>query len=114
MLTLHQRAKDIFLAALEQPDHNRAAFLTAACGDDTGLRQEVESLLQYHDGDERDGRDTDAGSETLFAPGEVFAGRYRMIRRIGRGGMGDVWRADDLVLQTSVALKVIYSASADG
>jgi eukaryotic-like serine/threonine-protein kinase len=116
MLTLHQRAKDIFLAALEQPDHNRAAFLTEACGDDAGLRQEVESLLQYHeDGDETDRRETDDGADTtLFAPGEVFAGRYRMITRIGRGGMGDVWRADDLVLQTAVALKVIYSAAAEG
>src|SRR6187549_1823945 len=42
-----------------------------------------------------------------FVSGEVFAGRYRMIARIGRGGMGEVWRADDLVLQTAVALKLI-------
>jgi tetratricopeptide (TPR) repeat protein len=48
-----------------------------------------------------------------FTPGEVFAGRYRMIARIGRGGMGDVWRADDLVLRTPVALKVIYSTAAE-
>ena len=47
----------------------------------------------------------------VFAPGEVFAGRYRMVERIGSGGMGDVWRADDLVLETEVALKVIQSAS---
>ena len=44
-----------------------------------------------------------------FVSGEVFAGRYRMIPRIGRGGMGEVWRADDLVLQTPVALKLILS-----
>ncbi len=48
-----------------------------------------------------------------FAPGEVFAGRYRMITRIGRGGMGDVWRADDLVLGTAVALKVIDSTGSE-
>ncbi len=46
-----------------------------------------------------------------FLPGSVFAGRYRMVTRIGRGGMGEVWRADDLVLQTPVALKWIYSTS---
>jgi eukaryotic-like serine/threonine-protein kinase len=48
-----------------------------------------------------------------FAAGEVFAGRYRMITRIGRGEMGDVWRADDLVLETPVALKVIHSSGSD-
>ena len=41
----------------------------------------------------------------------MFAGRYRMIARVGRGGMGDVWRADDLILETPVALKLIHSAS---
>ena len=50
-------------------------------------------------------------SSTAFIPGTVFAGRYRMITRIGRGGMGEVWQADDLVLETSVALKLVRSAS---
>ena len=48
--------------------------------------------------------------QVVFAPGDVFAGRYRMVARIGRGGMGDVWRADDLVLEHRVALKLIQSA----
>ena len=39
----------------------------------------------------------------------MFAKRYRMITRIGHGGMGEVWHADDLVLQTPVALKLMYS-----
>jgi tetratricopeptide (TPR) repeat protein/predicted Ser/Thr protein kinase len=43
-------------------------------------------------------------------PGDVLAGRYRMVARIGRGGMGDVWRADDDVLRTPVALKVMNAA----
>ena len=45
-----------------------------------------------------------------YLPGHVLAGRYRMIARLGKGGMGEVWRADDLVLETPVALKLIYSA----
>jgi eukaryotic-like serine/threonine-protein kinase len=46
-----------------------------------------------------------------FRPGYVFASRYRMVNRIGRGDRGEVWRADDLVLQTPVALKLVLSAS---
>ena len=48
-----------------------------------------------------------------FGTGDVFATRYRMITRIGGDGGGDVWRADDLVLETPVALKLIYSDGPD-
>jgi eukaryotic-like serine/threonine-protein kinase len=56
-------------------------------------------------------RTTDA---SRFVPGYVLAGRYRMIGLLGRGGMGEVWRADDLVLETPIALKLIYSKDPDG
>jgi len=107
-----QRAKDLFLAALELPLGAREAYLAEACGEDAGLRLEVESLLQFHDA--ANAAEPDRAPKDLhiaFAPGEVFAGRYRMVERIGSGGMGDVWRADDLVLETEVALKVIKSES---
>ena len=104
MSSLHQRAKDVFLAALERPRAERRAFLDEVCRGEDALRQEVESLLAFHEEDE----DSESRDEP-FAAGEVFAGRYRMIARIGRGGMGDVWRADDLVLNTPVALKLLYS-----
>jgi eukaryotic-like serine/threonine-protein kinase len=45
--------------------------------------------------------------KALFSPGDVFANRYRMVTCIGHSELGDVWRADDLVLETPVALKVI-------
>ncbi len=99
------RAKDIFLAIVDLPKEQRAGYLTAACGDDLALRQEVESLLQYHEDASKE------PDEVVFEAGQVFAGRYRMVERIGRGGMGDVWCSDDLILQTPVALKVIQSAS---
>ena len=51
-----------------------------------------------------------ASDAARYVPGHVLAGRYRMIARLGKGGMGEVWRADDLVLETPVALKLIYSA----
>src|SRR6185503_8357123 len=110
MVSLHQRAKELFLDALARPSADRAAFLAGACGDDTALRAEVASLLEFHDED-ADGSGDRARPE--FAPGDVFATRYRMVTRIGHGGMGDVWRAEDLVLEAPVALKLIYSASPD-
>src|SRR5512138_1679411 len=113
-MSLHQQAKDLFLAALEQGPADRAAFIAAACGEDVSLRAEIDSLLAFHEEANQDDATTTDGSEPeltassapagelAIAPGDVFVRRYRMISRIGRGGMGDVWRAEDLVLQTPV------------
>jgi tetratricopeptide (TPR) repeat protein len=57
---------------------------------------------------------TAASGPARFVPGYVLAGRYRMVTRLGKGGMGEVWRADDLVLETPVALKLIYSSDPEG
>ena len=49
----------------------------------------------------------------MFEPGHVILGRYRIVERIGRGGMGTVYRADDRVLNQPVALKFLPEALAD-
>ena len=110
----------LFEAALAQPPEARAAFLDAACTDaggrpDPDLRCEVASLLDAHAGP----GPVDRLAEELVAPlaraaeGEPAEGRrvgpYRVLRTLGRGGMGAVYLAEraDGQFEQRVALKLI-------
>jgi serine/threonine protein kinase len=50
---------------------------------------------------------------TRFAPGDVLAERYRVLRFIARGGMGEVYEAEDLILNTRLALKTLAATISD-
>lgn len=102
----------------------RRAFLDEVCGDDAGLRQEVESLLAQEQNS--DGFLTEfAVSESAEILGKVSDktlwgleagvafGGYRIERMIGQGGMGAVFLAYDTMLHRLVALKVLESPTAD-
>src|SRR5215471_7667921 len=54
---------------------------------------------------------SDIVNEARFPSGAVLAQRYRIVNLLGRGGMGEVYRADDLLLRHSVALKFLPTAA---
>ncbi len=113
------REQTVFAEALLQATHEaRASYLTAACGADQALRRRVENLLRAAEiaGDFLEfpvsgrGPDTESTSRAIDPseqPGDRI-GRYRLLERIGEGGCGVVYMAEqEEPVRRRVALKVI-------
>jgi eukaryotic-like serine/threonine-protein kinase len=125
-----QQIRDVLEEAQELEPSGRSAFLDRACLSDQSLRQEVEVLLAADD----DGRSAflqsspplDGPLERLLAnlggilpgagleAGQLFAGRFQLVRKLGEGGMGQVWLAEQTSpVRRQVAVKLIKAGMYD-
>jgi eukaryotic-like serine/threonine-protein kinase len=107
---LWERLKPLYHAALEIPEEERANFISGACGDDDQVREELAALLKATD---ESTAFSDSPIKGLFpskadpfSVGTLILDRFRIVRHLGSGGMGDVYEATDLELGR-IALKTI-------
>jgi serine/threonine-protein kinase len=117
-----RRIQPILDRALELRPDERSSWLDTACAGEPALRADLDRLLAEDAAaggvldtsphallqltlDDRDRPDTDGGGR--FLPGVILANRYRVVSLLGRGGMGEVYRAHDLKLGQPVALKFL-------
>jgi eukaryotic-like serine/threonine-protein kinase len=109
------RLDEILDAVLAAPEDARTRLVSELCGDDVTLREDVERLLRtaspHDDFLERVVFRLDSSSSPpdppRFIPETLLAGRFRVVRMLGRGGMGEVYEAFDIELNTAIAIKTL-------
>jgi len=112
-----EKVKELFEAALERPANERSGFVTQACADPVVCKEVGRLLASEAEAGDFLSRPAVGGlapataavldTATNFASGDILAGRFRVTRFLARGGMGEVYEAEDLELHEPVALKTI-------
>ena len=106
-----KRIDELFHAALELNPTERAAFLAEACKDDHTLHGEIEALIASHRKESSlfENPPSDFAADLLANenPDSGSIAHYRILRKIGSGGMGEVYLAEDTRLNRKVALKLL-------
>lgn len=115
-----QQINRVFQDVLDRPAPGREAFLNEICADDHALRAEILSLVSFHARAETflevpalEAAATRRAEESAESLVGTLIGTYKIHARLGTGGMGDVYLAEDTTLDRKVAIKFLPKALED-
>ncbi len=107
----YQQVKQIFQSALDVAPDNLADFLNEKCSDNPNIRHEVEKLLSSFDSDYLEQPAIEKVAESIVSKSNLSIGQefghYKIVKKIGAGGMGEVFLAEDVRLKRKIALKIL-------
>ncbi len=110
-VTTWQRIQQVFEAVVELPPGERERALEAECGADASLRRMVESLILCEQGGQLQNIVQSAAASIVKTAEPDQIGNYRIVRRLGEGGMGVVYEAEQANPRRRVALKLMRAGN---